>query len=213
MRIGSLYGPTLYRNMPRTCPVCGVTFWIGEEWAYKTPGKCRYTYFCSWKCLRQAEKEGKFKSMSSAKKLTPEEKAKIGELFEQGLSANQIAGELERSESSIQCILCGLRRAKEAEQPEEPAAPCDGMPSDAVPCDGMPSHAIASDDDTQAAPKPAAGGPWNRYSAPEDLLMPGLPTPAETPDDLFAREILRICGRVLDLVEMAIKHKEEQHGD
>lgn len=213
MRIGSLYGPTLYRRMPRTCPVCGGSFWVGEEWAYKLPGRNRYIYFCSWKCLRQAEKEGLCKHMSSAKNLTPEEKAKIGELYEQGLSAIQIADELGRSESSIHRILGGLRRAKAAEQPEEPAAPCDGMPSDAVPCDGMPSHAIASDDDTQAVPKPAAGGPWNRYSAPEDLLMPGLPDPAETPDDLFAREILRICGRVLDLVEMAIKCKEETHAD
>lgn len=202
MRIGSLYGPTLYRRMPRTCPVCGVTFWVGEEWAYKLPGRNRYIYFCSWKCLRQAEKEGFCKHMSSAKNLTPEEKAKIGELFEQGLSAIQIAGELWRSESSIHRILCGLRRAKAAAQAEEPAAPCDGMPS----------HAIASDDDTQTVPEPAAGGPWTRYSAPEDLLMPGLPDPAETPDDL-TREILRICGRVLDLVEMAIKHKEETHGD
>ena len=211
MRIGSLYGPTLYRRMPRTCPVRGVTFWVGEEWAYKLPGRNRYIYFCSWKCLRQAEKEGVCKHMSSAKNLTPEEKAKIGELFEQGLSAREIAGELERSESSIHRTLCGLRRAKEAtqgilcglRQAEEPA----------VPCDGMPSHAIASDDDTQTVPEPAAGGPWTRYSAPEDLLMPGLPTPAETQDDLFAREILRICGRVLDLVELAIKHKEAHHVD
>lgn len=48
----------------QTCPVCGKPFWCtGGQWAYKktcyeSGGRFdKLLYYCSWKCLRIAEKE------------------------------------------------------------------------------------------------------------------------------------------------------------
>lgn len=44
----------------RTCPNCGRVFWrdIASDWAYKLrTDEKPPRYFCSWTCMRQAEKQ------------------------------------------------------------------------------------------------------------------------------------------------------------
>ena len=40
----------------RTCPVCGKTFWAGEQWQYKKGFAKAPRIYCSWKCMRSEEK-------------------------------------------------------------------------------------------------------------------------------------------------------------
>lgn len=56
--------PTLEQVFKITkCPVCGNYFCRGTQWAYKKFNyhRSRWTYFCTWKCLRKAEKEAEEK--------------------------------------------------------------------------------------------------------------------------------------------------------
>jgi hypothetical protein len=41
------------------CPVCGKNFCRGTQWGYKKFNYIteRWTYFCTWKCLRKSETE------------------------------------------------------------------------------------------------------------------------------------------------------------
>ena len=42
----------------KKCPVCKREFFADGSWAYKKTGRMNMrTYFCSWKCLRMAEKK------------------------------------------------------------------------------------------------------------------------------------------------------------
>ena len=40
---------------PKYCPICGKEFYPRPGWAYKREGEL----LCSWKCLREAEKQEK----------------------------------------------------------------------------------------------------------------------------------------------------------
>lgn len=41
----------------RKCPVCGKVFWASAEWVYKKGYSHCMRVYCSWKCLRQEEKD------------------------------------------------------------------------------------------------------------------------------------------------------------
>ena len=45
-------------NNSRTCAVCGKSFIVhpGAGWLYKTKTNSKTTWYCSYKCMRQAEK-------------------------------------------------------------------------------------------------------------------------------------------------------------
>ena len=43
------------------CPICGKEFWGSSDWRYRKNKRVKGTaytkiYFCTWKCLRAAEK-------------------------------------------------------------------------------------------------------------------------------------------------------------
>ena len=40
----------------RTCPVCGKTFWSGEQWRYRKGFAKEPRIYCSWACMRSEEK-------------------------------------------------------------------------------------------------------------------------------------------------------------
>ena len=44
------------------CPICGKEFWGFGDWVYKKKRRIQGTtytldYYCSWKCIREKEKE------------------------------------------------------------------------------------------------------------------------------------------------------------
>ena len=41
----------------RICPVCGKEFWSTSMWIYKHGYAHSMKWFCSWKCMRQDEKD------------------------------------------------------------------------------------------------------------------------------------------------------------
>ena len=46
-------------NNSRTCAVCEKSFIVhpGAGWLYKTKTNSKTTWYCSYKCMRQAEKQ------------------------------------------------------------------------------------------------------------------------------------------------------------
>lgn len=40
----------------KTCPICGRNYIFRDFWAYKTTYGTRIESFCSWSCMRKAEK-------------------------------------------------------------------------------------------------------------------------------------------------------------
>lgn len=45
------------RGSQHKCPRCGKTFWASQEWVYCRGYEKHRRYFCSWKCLREEERE------------------------------------------------------------------------------------------------------------------------------------------------------------
>lgn len=41
----------------KTCPVCGRNYIFHDFWAYKIVNGTRIISFCSWSCMRKAEKD------------------------------------------------------------------------------------------------------------------------------------------------------------
>ena len=54
------------------CPNCGKGFWAFSDWAYRLRlyGRPDRDYFCSWKCLREAEKRSDIEKEERKKKCT-----------------------------------------------------------------------------------------------------------------------------------------------
>ena len=52
---------SFWESCERKCPVCGGKFFIPaySQWAYKSDKKHGVKYYCSWKCMRAAQKEEK----------------------------------------------------------------------------------------------------------------------------------------------------------
>lgn len=54
----------------KKCRVCGKTFDVlwPEMWRYKRGTDAKYTYFCSWKCLREHDRKAEEKKMEKESK-------------------------------------------------------------------------------------------------------------------------------------------------
>ena len=54
----------------KKCRVCGKTFDVlwPEMWRYKRGTDAKYTYFCSWKCLREYDRKAEEKKMEKESK-------------------------------------------------------------------------------------------------------------------------------------------------
>lgn len=45
-----------FKSKEETCPICGKLFIRYPEWVYKRGHVGKETYYCSWTCLRRAER-------------------------------------------------------------------------------------------------------------------------------------------------------------
>ena len=71
-----------YQGRERLCPICGRTYILYEDWAYKKHKGTSEMLFCSWKCLRKYENE----------ELTPfERRENIKQAIRDGLTNAEIS--------------------------------------------------------------------------------------------------------------------------
>jgi hypothetical protein len=111
--------PFAFGGVEKKCPVCHKTYTVlyPELWAYKD----EYRYFCSWHCLRAAEKPvdpSILRQLSETEcgaiggdpgrpfvRITPEDKQRIIELRKLGFNSRQIAEQIGISKTSV-CDIC-----------------------------------------------------------------------------------------------------------
>ena len=84
---------SMFTYRERYCGNCGKEFMItGSEWVYKDWRKNSLVYYCSWKCLREAEKK---------KETKIDIRHKIINMLEQGLSVKEVAVKLQESQQKV----------------------------------------------------------------------------------------------------------------
>lgn len=108
------------------CPICGKVFSYTGNWVYKMHKRGGYVLFCSWTCMRRAEKEGLKRPASSASRVTrwrdrPDDwLEKLLEERKKGMSYNQAVSEMHTGRITIQMIEEEEKMAKgEKFQPTE----------------------------------------------------------------------------------------------
>lgn len=73
-----------FEHIKRECPECGKKFEIcGEDWGYTLNNKGKKYYYCSWSCLRAAEKR---KPQTKI-----QQRERILQAIEDGLSVREIS--------------------------------------------------------------------------------------------------------------------------
>jgi len=137
---GNIYGGDWYEGAKRKCPICKKTFRCTYTWAYRMGYKSTVKYYCSWKHLRQAQREHaeemarkdaerKKKAEAEARKrekeakkaprrFTPEIEAKIYRRYLEGAKATDVAREIGTNHTSIYARYKKWRNEKNGDHEE-----------------------------------------------------------------------------------------------
>lgn len=101
------------------CARCGKAFNVTEAgWGYGYDGLLT----CTYRCMREMEKEDGMSEKNTKSPLTDEERAKIDEMAGQGFDNGAIAAAIERPRAAVGAYL-GRKKRREAPEAEPKAAP------------------------------------------------------------------------------------------